>query len=64
MHHVLAGDVADVSDSPDLHQDRPSAGPPSPLSRGRMKFYSAASTRFFRFDAAPRASTGLRNCPV
>jgi hypothetical protein len=26
--------------------------------------YSAASTRFFRFDAAPRASTGFKNCPV
>jgi hypothetical protein len=26
--------------------------------------YSAASTRFLRFEAEPRASTGLRNCPV
>jgi len=32
--------------------------------REREKDYSAASTRFLRLDADPRASTGLRNCPV
>src|SRR5579872_661962 len=39
-------------------------GPPCPLLRGRRKRYSAASTRFLRLDAAPRASTGFKNCPV
>ncbi len=37
---------------------------PSPAGAGEGADYSAASTRFFRLDAAPRASTGFKNCPV
>ena len=38
---------------------------PDPLPQaGEGADYSAASTRFLRLDAAPRASTGFKNAPV